>query len=408
MAARLERGELSEDQLRDVATTLVRFHEAARPAAGPGPAALTAERRFERNIHELLASLDQRPEIERALALQRFAHAFITGHAPTFEARAASGSIREGHGDLRADHVLIDGGVQVVDCVEFDREFRELDVADELSFLVLDLALRGGERLGSLLVEAYRDAGGDSGGDSLIAYYAVYRALVRAKVARVRAAQVSPGSTEHGNQSAQARELMSLAERFAWRARRPIVIAVCGVPGSGKSHLATALAECSALPHLSSDLTRKRLAGVAADERAPATTYGLDWNARTYAELARLSREALAGTGGAIVDATFRHAADRRTFAGALDSPAPVLFVECTAPHSVLAERAARRAQDPERISDADTAVIMRERLSWEPLDEVPAQAHVVIRTDRPLERIVGDLLSLLDRRLQELAEQAE
>jgi aminoglycoside phosphotransferase family enzyme len=306
LAARLERGELSEGQLRYVATTLVRFHRDATPAPGSGPADLAAERSFDRNLHELLASLDQRPDMDRALGLRRFAHAFITGHACTFNARAASGSTREGHGDLRAEHVLVDGAVEIVDCVEFDTEF-----ADELAFLVLDLAMRGGERFGDFLVEAYRKAGGDPGPDSLIAFYGVYRALVRAKVACVRAAQLSPGSADHGHQRAQARELISLAERFAWRARTPIVIAVCGVPGSGKSHLATALAERSGLPHLSSDLTRKRLAGVATDERAPKMTYSADWNVRTYAELARLTRKALADRGGAIVDATFRHVADR-------------------------------------------------------------------------------------------------
>ncbi len=408
LAARLERGELSELQLRTVASTLVRFHEAAPPVPVAAPAALAAERRFERNIHELIGVLEQRPEIDHALALGRFAYAFITGHAQAFETRASAGSIREGHGDLRADHVLIDGGVEIVDCVEFDRELRELDVGDELAFLVLDLAMRGGERLGRQLVEAYRDAGGDPGENPLIAFHAVYRALVRAKVARVRCAQVAPGSAEHAHQSARARELMSLAERFAWRARTPLVITVCGVAGSGKSHLATALAELSGLPHLSSDVTRKRLAGVATDERAPDATYSAEWNARTYAELARLSRVAVAGSGGAIIDATFRHFADRQTFARAFKSRSPMLFVECTAPQSVLAERGARREQGAERISDAGAAIIMRERLSWEPLDELAPEAHVVLRTDRPVERIIDDLVSVLDHRLNELARQAQ
>jgi uncharacterized protein len=404
LAARLERGKLTNVQLRDVATTLARFHREARSVPAGEPAALAAERRFERNAHELIGLLEQRPEIDHALALERFAHAFIAGHAQTFETRAASGAIREGHGDLRADHVLIDGAVEIVDCVEFDLEFRELDVADELAFLLLDLAMRGGERYGPELVAAYRGAGGDPGDVALLAFYAVYRALVRAKVARVRCAQAPPGSAEHAHHSARARELMSLAERFAWRARTPLVIAVCGVAGSGKSHLATALAVRSGLPHLSSDVTRKRLAGVATDRRAPEAAYSAEWNARTYAELARLTTVALAERGGAIVDATFRHPADRQTFAAAFDSRSPMLFVECIAPPSVLAARGARRERGSERISDAGAAIIMRERLSWAPLDEVPAEAHVVLRTDRPIAQIVDDLLSVLDHRLEELA----
>jgi predicted kinase len=255
-----------------------------------------------------------------------------------------------------------------------------------------------------MLVDAYREAGGDPGDDSLIAFYASYRALVRAKVGLVRAVQLPAGSAERGHASAVARELIGVAERFAWRARLPLVIVVCGVPASGKSHLAGALAELSGLPHLSSDVTRKRLAGLRARQRAPADSYGPEWNARTYGELARRARQEVAGCGGAIVDATFRHAADRRSFTSALAAAAPLVFIECQAPAAILAERAARREHDPGRVSDADADVVLRELGAWEPLDEVPAGAHFALRTDRPIEQIVADVLALLDRRLQDLA----
>jgi predicted kinase len=298
--------------------------------------------------------------------------------------------------------VLVDGEVRIVDCVEFDRELRELDVADDLAFLVLDLAARGGERFGDQLVQAYRIAGGEPGDDPLIAFYAAHRALVRAKVALVRATQHPAASAAHGHASAQARDLIVLAERFAWRARLPLVVVVCGVPASGKSYLASALAETSALPHLSSDVTRKRLAGLAATDRAPSGTYGSQFNARTYGELARRAAEAVAAHGGAIVDATFRHLADREAFASAFTGRAPVLFIECDAPRAILAQRAASREREPLGISDADLGIVLRERDAWEPLDEVPASAHVALRTDRARDEIVGDILALLDRRLHD------
>jgi predicted kinase len=300
--------------------------------------------------------------------------------------------------------VLVNGDIRVVDCLEFDRELRELDVADDLAFLVFDLAARGGERSGEELVRSYRDAGGEPGDDSMIAFYAAYRALVRAKVALIRAAQLAPGSAAHGDESARARDLILLAERFAWRARLPLVIAVCGVPASGKSCLARALAQMSGLPHLSSDLTRKRLRGVRATQRAPAESYSAEWNARTYAELGRRAADEAATHGGAIVDATFRRVVDRRAFGAAFASAARVLFIECDAPSAVLAARAARRERDHQRISDADPAVVQREQHSWEPLDEVPADAHLALRSDRPVEEIVGDVLALLDRRLLDQA----
>ena len=269
LAARLERGELQQQDVVELGRRLARFHEDAPRVTPDSAPVLAAERRFERNLQELLGDVEQRGEIERVLGLERFAHAFVTAHAQTFWTRARRGQVREGHGDLRAEHVLLGDRVRIVDCVEFDPGLRELDVADDLAFLVFDLAALGGERFGEVLVDAYRDAGGDPGPDALIAFYAAYRALVRAKVALLRGAQLPGTSAEHGQQSAHARDLIALAERFAWRARRPLTIVVCGVPASGKSCLAHALAEQSGLPHLSSDVIRKRLAGLRQTERAP-------------------------------------------------------------------------------------------------------------------------------------------
>jgi uncharacterized protein len=404
LAAKLERGELYRRDVVEVGRLLARFHGGAPRVTPDRAPALAAERRFERNLQELLGDVDQRGETERVQGLERFAHAFVTAHAQTFRMRAGRGQVREGHGDLRAEHVLVDDRVRVVDCVEFDPGLRELDVADDLAFLVFDLAARGGEHFDAVLVDAYRDAGGDPGPDPLIAFYAAYRALVRAKVALLRGAQLPGASAERGRQSAHARDLVSLAERFAWRARRPLTVAVCGVPASGKSHLAHALAELSGLPHLSSDVIRKRLAGLRPTERAPGDTYGTDWNARTYAELGRRASEALARNGGAVVDATFRHRDDRWHFTVALGAARQVVFIECQAPAPVLAQRAAHREHVRDRASDAGLAVVLRERSSWEALDEVPASAHLTVRTDRPVERITADVLALLDRRLAELA----
>jgi predicted kinase len=300
--------------------------------------------------------------------------------------------------------VLLGDRLQIVDCVEFDPGLRELDVADDLAFLVFDLAAHGGDRFGKVLVDAYREAGGDPGSDSLIAFYAAYRALVRAKVTLVRGTQLAGTSAEHGRQSAYARDLVALAERFAWRARRPLVIVVCGLPASGKSHLARALAELSGFPHLSSDVIRKRLAGLRPTERAPGETYSEQWNERTYAELGHSAANHLATTGGAIVDATFRHRADRRAFTASLGATSPTVFIECQAPRQILAERAGHRERDPHRISDASFAVVLREQGAWEPLDEVAPNAQMTLRTDRPVEHITADVLALLDRRLVELA----
>jgi aminoglycoside phosphotransferase family enzyme/predicted kinase len=403
LAAILGRGELMREQVVALARTLAEFHERARPVTAEGFTPLLLERRMTENFHELLAIVDQRGEVERVLALERFAHAFVVGHAQTIDARARRGYVREGHGDLRAEHVILDAGVEVVDCVEFDPALRELDVADDLAFLVMDLHAHGGERYAPALVGAYREAGGDPGDDRLIAFYAASRALVRAKVALLRAIQQPAASAARAHDSARARDLLTLAERFAWRARLPLVVVVCGPPASGKSTLAQALASLSQIPHLNSDVTRKRLAGIEPEQRAGQEVYAEAFNRATYLELGRRAAAEVQGHGGALVDATFRHRRDRDAFAQAFAGAAPLLFVECQAPAEVLARRAGRRDRERGHVSDASADVVARERQAWEPLEEVPAEAHLVIRADRPVERQLADLIALLDERIKRL-----
>lgn len=399
-AAMLARGELRRDQVTALAGVLAAFHEHCPPAHGPRLGAGAIELEVARNLKELLEVAELHAERRRIHSLSRFMAAFVGARSEAFDQRARAGRIRECHGDLRAEHVVLEGRLSIVDCVEFDPALRTLDVADDLAFLVMDLTALGGERFATQLVADYRDAGGDCGDDALLAYFGAHRALVRAKVLLVRAGQYDETSAARGQAAARARELLSLAEQFAWRARLPLAIVVCGVPASGKSHLATALAETARLPRLSSDLLRKRLAGVRPTAAASRERYRAELNRATYAELGKRAAAEVAAQGGAVIDATFRHREDREAFARSFDDAAPLVFVECVAPAGVLARRAALRDHDPSRVSDATLEVVLRERTSWQPLEEVPADRHVTLRTDRELEPLMRDLVALLDERL--------
>ena len=193
------------------------------------------------------------------------------GLDPGLARRAARGLVRDGHGDLRAEHVLLPDPPQIVDCIEFDPALRIADVALDLAFLVMDLEALGAPRLGRRSSSPTGDSGGDPGDDALLAGLACFRALVRAKVAAVRA-------TQHGadadGAAAESERLVALAERLAWRARGPHVIVCCGPGREREVHpRPTASRVAAGFPHLSSDVTRKRLFGLAPTTRAPAAAY---------------------------------------------------------------------------------------------------------------------------------------
>jgi uncharacterized protein len=325
---------------------------------------------------------------------ERLAEAMIAGRHRELARRALAGLVRDGHGDLRAEHVVLERGIEIVDCVEFDPALRQIDVGLDLAFLVMDL-LRCDESLAAALVRAYRDAGGDPGDDALLTFFAAQRALIRAKVALVRDTQVD--AADAARRRADAAALLALANRLGWGLRLGPVAIVCGPAASGKSTLAAALAERAGATVLSSDTLRKELIGIAPTARAPGDAYRPAMNRRTYATLGARVRERVGAGERVVVDATFRFAADRNAFADAFAGAANLVWIECRAPAEVLAARAGARSALP-GVSDAGPSVAVRQVQEWQPLD---TPEHLVVRTDRDEAAVLATLRDGLDARLR-------
>ncbi len=388
----LASGEVGAAEIARIGERLARFHAEAEPAADPGASVPRLLDALEENLTTTREQASGAIAEPRLAAAEDFTAAFVPGVVGELERRAAAGLVRDGHGDLRAEHVLVTDPVQVYDCIEFDPGLREIDVAADLAFLLMDIERLGaGERAGELL-DAYRRAGGEPGDARLLAFLCAYRAWVRAKVA------LFDPDPESG--ALRAADRHALGHRFAWRARLPFALVVCGVAASGKSTLAAELAAISGLPVLDADTTRKRLAGLGPTERAGPEHYTEEFSRRTYRELGAAAAAELAGAGGAIIDATARRREDRdalRAGLGEGELEAPLLFARCEAPDSVLVERARARELEPGRVSDADVEVVRRQLGSFEPLDEVAPGRVTAVDTERPAAEQVRVVEALLD-----------
>jgi aminoglycoside phosphotransferase family enzyme/predicted kinase len=375
----LARGAAGEAELRAVGARLAAFHAAADRPRDAERSVDALERMLAENLATLRELGADRATVDDAAGL---VDAVLAGRRDELLARARAGHVRDGHGDLRAEHVVLERGIEIVDCVEFDPALREIDVGLDLAFLVMDL-LRRDRSSAAALVAAYREAGGDPGDDALVAFFAAQRALIRAKVALVRASQVD--GADAARRRAHAAELLALAGRLGWQVRLGPGAVVCGLAASGKSTLAASLAERAGATVVSSDAVRKELLGLAPSERAPASAYEPEMNRRTYEALGRRARE----VEPVVVDATFRHRRDR----DACRLPEDLVWIECRAPVEVRAGRARR----PRPFSDADAAVALRQAAEWEALD----RAHLTICTDRSPEAVVDAVREGLDRRLR-------
>jgi uncharacterized protein len=392
LAARLAAGQVTDRQAAAVGGAIARWHAAA-PVSRLGGA---DGWRLSAVTDETLATLAASGVLEprRLAGLERFCGAALDGLRPELAGRAYAGrAVRDGHGDLRAEHVLMGPHIEAVDGLEFDPALRIADVAYDLAFLVMDVSRRD-DRLARAVLRGYVAAGGDPGSDRLLAFFCALRALVRAKVDVLRADQL-PGE-EAAERRARADDLLALAERFAWDARLPSIVCVGGLAASGKSTLANALANASGRAVIGSDRLRKARAGLIATDRAPAVTYADRESREVYAELGRRVAAARRD-GGVIVDATFRRSEDVAAFSAALgDTEAPGWLV-CRAPADVLLARAERRTTLPGTTSDADAAVVAAQLAHAPEALPLPAPALVELDTTLPPRELLNVLAGELD-----------
>ena len=388
LEARLARGTAQPSELEAVGAAVARLHAAA-PVEDhddlPGV------------IEETLTTLTTTgAPPQRVAALGRFCRAALAAHGPELAQRARSGHVRDGHGDLRAEHLLLGPEIAAVDGVEFDRGLRVADVGYDFAFLTMDVA-RHDEALARALVRGYRKAGGDPGSPALLDFFCAVRALVRAKVDLLRAAQLTGAASQE--RCARAWDLLTLAERFAWRVRLPRLICVTGLAASGKTTLAEALSAASGYRVLSSDRIRKLRAGVDPYQYAGAGAYGDNESRAVYAELAQRAARALRDGDGVIVDATFRRAADADAFLTGARATERAGWIVCEAPTELRLERAALRATQ-DSISDAGPGVVAREAALHRHVSALPGPPIALLDTSGPLPLVLEQLARQLDARL--------
>jgi len=305
-----------------------------------------------RQIEELLAP---RPPVGPAVIdeTEQLALRFLAGRAPLFEARIRDGRIVDGHGDLLADDIFcLDDGPRILDCLDFDDRLRWLDGLDDAAFLAMDLERLGTPALAEQFMASYAEYSGDPAPAALCHHYLAYRAFVRVKVACLRVVQGLPAAGRTAGQ------LADLALRHL-RAGSVTLVLVGGLPGTGKSALAGAVADRLGLAVLSSDRIRKELAGQPAETSAPAPygggIYCAGWTERAYAELLHRATVLLANGESVVADASFISARHRLAAAAAAAGvSADLVQLRCVASPELATQRIRTRIGG---VSDADLAI---------------------------------------------------
>ena len=329
-------------------------------------------------------------------------HGCVLRRAPG-RARARApppGCVRDGHGDLRAEHVLLEHGVEIVDCLEFDPALRITDVGCDLAFLT------HGPR-GARLTVRRRHGARELPGGGRRSRRRRARARSSASTARSCARRwrwCGPGRRTIATAASRMRApRLALAERLAWRARRPGLVIVAGLSATGKTTLADAARHALGPP--APQLRRGAQAAARHRPRRARRRGGLRHELQPpHVRGARppRARGARARRDGVIVDATFRNARRSRGVprrarrAAGRRHRRRVPGARC--PCGCERARRAAASQAPSRTPTP--RVVRRQAEDGGLVEDVPAGRHVVLRTDRPAADALDDLAALLDARL--------
>jgi aminoglycoside phosphotransferase family enzyme/predicted kinase len=390
----LHRGDkLRPEQIDRLAATLVQFYQSLSPLP------LTPGEYRQRYLAHVRGNLQELSEaghpLDRATVkrVHGFQQQLLLLRPGAFDERVRTGRVVDGHGDLRPEHICLSDPVRIFDCIEFNSDFRTIDVADELAFLAAECDFLGAEWIGTQLMQSnplcgYKPAA------VLWAFYKSYRACVRAKVAALRADQLQGESQVAAVE--EARRHLALADEYVDPWLQPLVLAVGGLAGTGKTTLAAALADALGATLLSTDVIRKDLFGAGPHTaEVDVGIYRPEARQRVYAELFRRAAALHADRISVVLDGTFStHDLLGSAQKVAVNAAAAFVAIECGCRPEIARERISQRLDAGNTLSDArpETYDMQRERWeTWPP--EVP---HVRVDTEQPLQHQVEHVIEAL------------
>ena len=336
-------GRLTPELLDALGDAVAEYHRKL-PTASPGVVAAM------RHVTDgnARSALDAGLPSTEVAAWQSAAIAALEGIAPWLAQREQDGFVRRAHGDLHLGNLCLwQGKVVPFDALEFDEAMATIDLGYDLAFLLMDLHQRVGRTAANRVMNRYVARTGDAALTRGLPLFLSLRAMVRAHV-----------EAKRGNGVLAARYLAAAAGYL--QVHPAVIVAVGGLPGTGKSTVARAVApalgNAPGALILRSDEIRKRQHGAAPEERLSQGAYAKAASEAVFEELARLVEETAAAGHSVIADATFIDAVDRtRVEAAALSASVRFVGVWLEAPMAVLENRIGTRRGD---ASDATLPVL--------------------------------------------------
>lgn len=323
---------------------------------------------------------------------KQYTDSFFAEHQALFNSRIENNWIRECHGDLHLRNICLwKNQVLLFDRIEFNPEFRFVDVMYDVAFVVMDLDARGRSDFGTQFLNTYIEQTGDWEGLQLLPFYLCRQAYVRAKVNSMMLEDAAISDEEKQKIKQEAAQYYHLAWQYTQRHSGRLII-MSGLSGSGKSTIAKQLAIKLGSLQIRSDAVRKHLGGISLHQRGGEALYTPEMTQKTYERLLELGLLLTTQGFRVILDAKYDKKSLRKAVIKRCEiEKIPLQMIECVAPLDVLRSRLQQRTDD---IADATADLLASQQAKAEPFTAEEKAYLTKIDTTQDIEQQLEKFIS--------------
>jgi hypothetical protein len=397
--ALLKRGKLRITAMREIAKIIANFHKNAQASSKIEKygAMKMIKKNWEENFWQVKPFLGKMINETLYKFIKKGVRNFLKKNKSLFLKRIKEKKIRDCHGDLHTENIFvtpkkihpirnrISHGVQIIDCIEFNKRFRYQDIASDVAFLAMDFDYLEKPDFSQCFIAEYNSKMPDIDLFKILPFYQCYRAYVKAKVGCFSLPK--PDVKLEEDRVLEIQKYFSLAFKYAWQFlnKKPFLLVIFGQIGTGKTYLAKELSKITGAKLLRSDIIRKQMLGIPLFEhrkKGLEKIYSPEVTLRVYKKMINQGLRLLKKGNLVILDATFPNEFYRKMIIlAAKKEKIPYFFVECRAPEKKILERLKKRRKKRE-ISDATVDVYFKKKNEFEEM-KLPNEDYISINREK-------------------------
>ncbi|BAT70834.1 conserved hypothetical protein [Thermosulfidibacter takaii ABI70S6] len=213
----LVEGKVFKEDIRKVVEKIVDFHMKAETNEEIKSYGKTCNFRknTDENFQQTEPFIGQTIDEESFNFIKEKTEEFYSAHDNLLDKRAKKGLVKDCHGDLHSEHIVLTDSICIFDCIEFNKRFRFIDIACDIAFLFMDLDYLQAKDLSLYGEKIYKSLLQDPDLDLLLPFFKCYRAYVRGKVNSLMSVDPNIPEATREERAIEARKYFDLAKEYA-------------------------------------------------------------------------------------------------------------------------------------------------------------------------------------------------